>query len=113
MAAECLSRDPANYDNPDEFDGYRWFRRWEANQKLTAEEEFTGTEPGNLAWGHGRLTCPGRWYGGAMIKLIIAELLVNYDVAFPEGQNSRPPNVYSSEAIRPDMEQVICLRKRV
>ena len=112
MAAESLARDPANYPEPNIFRPYRWHKP-DPDHKPAPEEEFTGVEPGNVAWCSGRLMCPGRWYASAMIKLIIAELLIKYDVTFPEGQTRRPPNVYSPDAVRPDMEQVICLKKRV
>lgn len=113
LAAESMSRDPMFYENPNQFDGRRWYHRWVASGKgiQPLEEEFAGIEPGNVAWGNGRLTCPGRWYGSAMIKLILVHMLVNYDFNFPGGQSTRPPNIYSSEAIRPDMEQHICIRK--
>lgn len=114
LAAEAMSRDSSYYENPDEFDGYRWYRRWVSggggNQPL--EEEFTGIEAGNVAWGNGRLTCPGRWYASALNKLILANLLVSYDLRFPDGQSTRPPNLYNDGGTMPDLAQLIFLRKR-
>lgn len=112
VAAEPMSRDPIYYNSPNTFDGYRWYRKNEPLRPQPLEEEFTGVETGNVAWGTGRLTCPGRWYASAMIKLIVAKLLVGYDVRFPEGQSKRPANIYGADAIRPDMTQEIWLRKR-
>lgn len=107
MAGESMSRDPAYYNDPLTFDGYRFL----STGVMQPSNEFTGIEPGNLAWGSGRFTCPGRWYASAMNKLIIASLLVQYEIKFPEGQTKRPANLYSNGGIIPDPSQVLLFRK--
>lgn len=110
-----MSRDPQYYDNPDTFDGYRFYRTPASKQKISQppEYEFTGIERGNVAWGNGRLTCPGRWYASAMNKLVVASLLLRYDISFPEGQSTRPPNVYNDASILPSPTREICIRSRL
>ena len=109
MAAEAMSRDPTFYENPDKFDGERFYRRMEFKDKETQslENEFAGIERGDLAWGNGRLTCPGRWYASAMNKLIIGTILEQYDLKFPDNQLERPLNVYADGKIAPDTTQEI------
>lgn len=109
MAAESMTRDPTYYDNPDEFNGYRFFQPLQTS--LDPLQKFSGIEQGNLAWGSGRLTCPGRWFASAMNKLIIGELLVRYEIKFPQGQTRRPGNLYSNGGAMPDPTQVLCLRR--
>ncbi|KAI1211425.1 cytochrome P450 [Annulohypoxylon truncatum] len=110
-----MSRDPSFYVNPQHFDGLRFYRQYEdanVRSKTSMQQDYTGIEPGNLSWGNGRFTCPGRWYGAAMIKLIIANLLLNYDISFPPGQTERPPNTKYDTEVHPNFEQKIVLRKR-
>lgn len=107
MAAESMSRDPAYYEDPNRFDGYRFFRIGATAPEL----EFAGIERGNLAWGSGRLTCPGRWYASALNKLILGMILERYEIKFPNGQETRPPNLYNDGGIMPDPKQVIMVRR--
>ena len=109
MPAGPMSRDPAFYDNPDVFDGHRFYRAGREGAQ-PPEHDFTGIEKGNVVWGNGRLTCPGRWYASAMNKLIIATLLTRYDFRFPDGQITRPPSIYSDGAIIPSPTQEIVIR---
>jgi cytochrome P450 len=108
MAAESMSRDPAYYQDPDSFNGYRFF---DGTNETKPQEEFSGIENGNLAWGSGRLTCPGRWYASAMNKLIIGSLLADYEIKFPGDQKKRPRNLYSNGSIMPDPTQELLIRR--
>ncbi|KAH7322488.1 cytochrome P450 [Stachybotrys elegans] len=110
-----MSRDPDFYDNPGSFDGFRFYSPNAApNQhgSSATEQDYTGIEPGNLSWGNGRFTCPGRWYGAAMIKLILGNILLRYDVSFPEGQKGRPENIKYDTEVHPDFGSKICFAKR-
>ncbi|KAK7743155.1 hypothetical protein SLS53_004240 [Cytospora paraplurivora] len=110
-----MSRDSEYYDDPQRFDGFRFYRPDEDGDivgSTTSQQDFTGIEPGNLSWGNGRFTCPGRWYAAAMIKLIVASLLLEYDISFPPGQTERPRNVKYDTEVHPDMAQKIILRRR-
>lgn len=114
MAAGPMARDPAYYDDPLRFHGFR-FCVSDAGQGeagVKAENEYTSIEPGNLTWGSGRFTCPGRWYAGVLIKLLVAALLLEYDFQYPEGQYTRPPNIQNDVHITPDFAQMITVRRR-
>lgn len=106
-----MARDSEFYNDPRSFEGFRFFRPDEdgvANSPL----DYTGIEPGNVSWGSGRFTCPGRWYASAMIKLIVANLLLGYDISFPLGQTERPPNSKYDLDVHPNFSQKIVIKKR-
>lgn len=109
-----MSRDSMFYKNPQRFDGLRFYRPEDdgGGRSTNAQTDYTGIEPGNLSWGNGRFTCPGRWYAAAMIKMIVANLLLNYEVSFPPGQTERPANTKYDTEIHPDFGQKIVFRKR-
>ncbi|KAF7854678.1 hypothetical protein EAF04_010247 [Stromatinia cepivora] len=117
MASESMSRDPTYYsshDSPTIFNPSRFYQS-SASAKTTTYnplKEFTSIEPGNLAWGNGRQTCPGRWYAGVVIKLVVGSLLEGYEMKFPEGVK-RPQNLYRNAGIMPCTKQEILLRKLV
>ena len=112
VAAGPMSRDATFYTEPNNFDPGRFYRPSFANPDKPApppEYEFTGIERGNVVWGNGRLTCPGRWYASAMNKLIIASLLVRYEIQFPEEQTTRPQSIYYDGTAIPSPTQEILL----
>ncbi|EDN92085.1 hypothetical protein SS1G_07947 [Sclerotinia sclerotiorum 1980 UF-70] len=117
MASESMSRDPtyySNHDSPATFNPSRFYQSPPQTEKTTYNplKGFTSIEPGNLAWGNGRQTCPGRWYAGVVIKLVVGTLLEGYEMKFPEGVK-RPGNFYRNAGIMPCTKQEILLRKLV
>lgn len=74
--------------------------------------QYVSTSPGSLPFGHGKLACPGPFYAAAQIKLILASILLEYDVHFPEGQSMRPEKIYSGEGITPDKTQKVLFMLR-
>lgn len=45
----------------------------------------------DLSFGYGRHACPGRYLGHLNIKLVLAEILLRYDIKLPAGKG-RPHN---------------------
>ncbi len=106
-----MSRDPMFYDEPNVFNPSRFFRPSAGQEKPAPPEyELTGIERGNVVWGNGRLTCPGRWYASAMNKLIIGVLLIRYDIKLPDGQK-RPQSIFYDGTAIPSQTQEILLRQ--
>ncbi|KAB8264189.1 hypothetical protein BDV32DRAFT_118232 [Aspergillus pseudonomiae] len=44
------------------------------------------TDIDNLAFGHGKFACPGRFYAVNEMKMILACMLICFEIIFPEGQ---------------------------
>lgn len=59
------------YDGPGEYRPFRF---------VEGTEQFTATGPTYLGFGHGKHACPGRFFAANELKLLIAYLLVNYDI---------------------------------
>lgn len=58
--------DPLNYPNKEQY------------QFVTTTKDF-------MHFGYGRHACPGRFFAANEIKLIMARLLVEYDLKMPDG----------------------------
>ncbi|KAH8660625.1 cytochrome P450 [Xylariales sp. PMI_506] len=110
VAGEAMARDPNFYKDPDTFNGRRFLDA--SGRPISPDREFSGIEPGNGMWGSGRLTCPGRHYASVLSKVIIANLLLKYDISFPEGQKKAPPGTENDANILPDMNQNIVFSER-
>jgi hypothetical protein len=55
---------------------------------------------------------PGRFFAANELKLMLAHLVVNYDVQFENSSHIRPPNVYFSNSCVPNPTAKVCFRKR-
>ncbi|KAL8832624.1 MAG: hypothetical protein Q9191_000140 [Dirinaria sp. TL-2023a] len=111
VAADVLIRDSMRYPHPEVFDPMRFFDPERTKPEEGNQVAFTSLQD-SLAFGYGRQACPGRWFASTQVKLCLAHLIKNFDIRFPDGQSTRPPNVSRDERMMPDPEQQICLRKR-
>ncbi|KAF4854169.1 Cytochrome P450 monooxygenase TRI1 [Colletotrichum siamense] len=76
-------RDPSVYENPDVFDGYRFFRMRATEQG--AASQLVTTSVNHLGFGHGEHGCPGRFFAASEAKVIISHLLLKYDMRLEDG----------------------------
>ena len=111
MPAGPMSQDLAYYDDPLKFNGYRFYHPASGEHEKTGNE-YSAIEPGNLSWGNGRFSCPGRWYASLMMKLLIASLILEYDFKFPEDTRRRPSNFVMDVHVLPNMSQKLLIRGR-
>ncbi|KUI57329.1 Ent-kaurene oxidase [Cytospora mali] len=105
-----ISMDPDIYPNPEIFDGLRFYKLREQPGNET-RHQFVATNKDCLNWGHGPRACPGRFFANNEIKLIMAHLILNYDIKLPDGE-MRPRNVWTEGAIVPDGTRQVLFRSR-
>ena len=77
--------DPEVYENPQEFDGYRFYNQRGGSND--AASQFVSTSVEHMGFGHGMHSCPGRFFAASEAKIILAQLLLKYDFEFTEGAN--------------------------
>lgn len=83
---EAVTHDPANYPDPDTFDGYRHFQLRQKGGFAGEKHQWISTTSAFLNFGYGRHSCPGRFMAAMEIKIIFAYLLINWDLALPKEQ---------------------------
>lgn len=110
MATSSVARDPAIYSNPDTFEGLRFYEKRISSPCEANRHQFVSTGPESLAFGHGTFACPGRFFAAALAKIVIGELLRNFDMSFADGQVERPSNVLHGESIGPNRSQRVVFR---
>ncbi|KAK2026404.1 cytochrome P450 [Colletotrichum zoysiae] len=101
---------------PTEFDGFR-FARLRERPGSEMKHQAATTGPDAFNFGHGPHACPGRFFAVYVIKCILVELLLGYDVRLKgrgdgEGAVSRPPNVIKHMIVNPDFTREVEFRKR-
>ncbi|KAI1505683.1 putative cytochrome P450 monooxygenase [Biscogniauxia marginata] len=103
--------DPEVTPDPYTFDGLRHYH----NRGKTGDghkHQFATTSDNSLHFGHGKYSCPGRFLAGNSIKMIISNILLKYDLRFPEGVTTRPPNVCLHEYVFPNPEAEVEFKQR-
>lgn len=100
-----------NTENADTFDGLRFYKLRQ-NPDDAHKYQFASTSRDSLHFGHGQHSCPGRFTASIEIKMIIASLLLDYDMRFPESYEGRPKSIPAFEYIFPDPWAKILFKRR-
>ena len=116
--------DPRIHPNPDLFDGFR-FSNLEKEQQGNDRPSIANlggsvmsrtrfklvtTTPDYLVWGYGRHACSGRFFAALLLKLVLAHVVLQYDVKFENG--GRPEDVIVGFNRLPNPHAKVLLRKR-
>jgi cytochrome P450 len=75
-------KDPINYDDPGQFEGYRFLKRAE-NPTIVKTSSYVSPSPQHFGFGFGRLACPG-----IEAKTMLSYILLRYDFRLEEGNNT-------------------------
>ena len=113
--------DPSIHLNPDLFDGFR-FSSLEKEQQGNDPKPLTAnlggslrfklitTAPDYLVWGYGRHACSGRFFAALFLKLVLAHVVLRFDVKFENG--GRPEDVIVGFNRLPNPHGKMFFRKR-
>lgn len=97
-------RDNNVYPNGSTFDGFRF------NKMDGAKKFLAATSLDYLPFGLGRHACPGRFFAAVEMKLLMAHLLLNYDV--DRLDNNIPTTVWYGTVCVPNSQAQVLFRKR-
>jgi len=109
-AATATHLDEDNYSQPEVFDPFR-FSDIRANETEKNKHHYVSTSADCLGFGHGKHACPGRFFAANELKIMLACIVLNYDVKFEDG-NKRPENMWLATSILPAPGVKVMFRKR-
>ncbi|KAI3324948.1 cytochrome P450 [Xylariaceae sp. AK1471] len=78
----------------------------------TSRHQFTSIGDTNQNFGLGKHACPGRFFAGQEIKLILSYLLLNYEIRLRDGENTRPKPVVFMMTKSPSQTAEVLFRRR-
>ncbi|KAI1784530.1 cytochrome P450 [Ganoderma leucocontextum] len=111
-ATHPLHHDGAHIEHADTFDPFRYADvRRAAPTGESLKHRCTSTSPGYIAFGHGTLACPGRYFAVNMLKATLARIILDYDLKLG-GDGVRPADVCYGLNIMPAPDGRVLFKKR-
>jgi cytochrome P450 len=107
--------DESIYENPGTFNPDRFLKEENgigAAKDYERPSDMTTTSNFFLAFGNGRHACPGRFLAASQLKMMMAHVLINYDVKF-EKEGVRPPDLWLLSSCIPNPNAKVLFRKRL
>ncbi|EED20038.1 cytochrome P450, putative [Talaromyces stipitatus ATCC 10500] len=102
----AASHNPRIYPRPETFDAGRFTN----GQSHDQTNRFTDVSENYLIWGFGSLACPGRHHASLVLKLVVATLLVDYELEL-DAKRSRRHWMWESFSIPYNSTRLV-LRRR-
>lgn len=94
-----ITHDPAVLESdsdPNSFDGLRYYnmrkrltKTGQDEKEVAGKHQFVSVSNSSLMFGYGKHACPGRFFAGNEIKLILAKILLEFDLKMPPGAQGR------------------------
>lgn len=103
--------DPAFYPDPETFDPLRFYKLRQRSEEDANRYQFTTLTDVNMNFGAGKHACPGRFFAGNEIKLVLSYFLLRYDFKLREGEK-RPKAVVMVMTKAPNMEAEVLFKRR-
>ncbi|OSD00841.1 cytochrome P450 [Trametes coccinea BRFM310] len=112
VAMHPIHHDEAFYKNADQFILER-FSKVQGSEKDNARQQFVNTTAECVSFGRGKHACPGRFFASMELKVILAYLLMHYDMKLENQDEGRPADLRLGHSILPSRNAVVLFRKRV
>ncbi|KAI0714847.1 cytochrome P450 [Earliella scabrosa] len=107
--AVAIHHDDSKYPTASTFDPFRFSRMREAEDEGN-KHQFVKTSMEFIPFGHGRHSCPGRFFAANELKALLAYIVLNYDLKLVGPR--RPENVTFAVNVMPDPNGELLFRKR-
>ena len=132
IASWYYSHDDKTFENANDYDAFR-FSRARDSPTITSNGEAGGdaaakslsdgraearktkslslvtTSETFLQFGHGRHSCPGRFFAAAQLKLMVAYMVLHYDI---KPISEKPKGQWFGETVLPPLKAKLSMRRR-
>jgi Cytochrome P450 len=99
------------YSDALKFDPFR-FVKLKEQDNTGRRFNLVTTGVDSLGFGHGRHACPGRFFAACVLKLMLAHVVMNYDVKL-ENEGVRPKDMWLVTSCLPNLDAKVLFRRRV
>lgn len=117
----AIHTDESIYQNATEWNAFRFSQPWEdhlarlttgsaASRDRIYQQSFTAFGEDYLSFGYGRHACPGRFFASQELKLMLAHVVMNYDIKI-EGPRPANLSMNASRVPKDDVTMQVRLRR--
>ncbi|KAF9566781.1 cytochrome P450 [Agrocybe pediades] len=99
---KAIHFDPQIYPDPHKCDLFRFSNLRVKEGVDSSKYGFTTVDSHYLPFGAGRHACAGRQFASMELKIMLAHIILHYDVSYPGPITQRPENIIFNGAIVPD-----------
>jgi len=99
---KAIHFNPRVYPDPNKCDLFRFSNLRRKEDKESSKYGFATIDSHYLPFGAGRHACAGRHFAAMELKIMLAHILLHYDISYPPGIIRRPKNIIFNGAIIPD-----------
>ncbi|KAF2622679.1 cytochrome P450 monooxygenase-like protein, partial [Macroventuria anomochaeta] len=112
VPSQAIYNDSTYYPDSEKFDGFRHYKlRRGGSTTDHARNQFVTTNEQNLAFGYGRHACPGRFFAANEIKMIVAKMILDYDIKMPDGLTERYAQIEVGRSSLPNPTKKLLFKK--
>ena len=112
MSSRFVHVDPDFYPNPTKFDGYRFYN---PESTVTASDIIRDTVTPTeqcMVFGIGTCACPARLLGTRLVQVVVAKMLMAYDMEFAHDGDLPDLNIFIDAVAAPNPEVKMRFRSR-
>ncbi|KAF4451894.1 hypothetical protein F53441_5213 [Fusarium austroafricanum] len=106
-----IALDERYFPEPERFDAFRFYKLRQESMEANNRWQFTSLNDTYINFGAGKHACPGRFFASNEIKLVLAHLLINYDIRLKAGED-RPKAMSMVMAKAPSPNTELEFRRR-
>ena len=106
-----VARDDRYYASANTFDPFRFFRMRKQSDEDANRWQLTSISDTSLNFGAGKHACPGRFFAGNEIKMVLSYLLLQFDLKLKDGQE-RPKAMTLMMTKTPNPKGEVLFRRR-
>jgi cytochrome P450 len=106
------SRDDRFYPSANDFDPFRFYKLRQKSEEEANRWHFTTVTDANMNFGAGKHACPGRFFAGNEIKMMLSYFLLNFDMKLKDGEE-RPKAMMLMMSKTPNPNGEVIFRRRV
>ncbi|EKM48374.1 uncharacterized protein PHACADRAFT_109043, partial [Phanerochaete carnosa HHB-10118-sp] len=110
--AREIHEESENYPDADTFQPWRFYHEGDEFDDALYRRSMTTTSPIYLPFGHGKTACPGRFFVALALKMIMTNLVLNYDVKLEHDSTEVPLASWYITAHVPNVRAKVLVRRR-
>jgi cytochrome P450 len=114
VPSHAIYSDSAHYPDGEKFDGMRHYKLRQGGTATDhARNQFVTTNESNLAFGYGRHACPGRFFAANEIKMMLARVVLDYDIKMPGDASERHAQIELGTMTMPNPSKTLMFKRVV